>query len=128
MAENGAPLRSERLERVVTDADTAAGYGPSLPAAAATPFILGWAEVACHRMLLDELGPEEISVGVHAAIDHLAPSPVGATLVFTASLLRAEGRRRHFQVEVHDGELLAARIEHVRAVVARAGIEQRLAR
>jgi fluoroacetyl-CoA thioesterase len=79
-------------------------------------------------MLLDELGPEEISVGVHAAIDHLAPSPVGATLVFTASLLRAEGRRRHFRIEVRDGELLVARIEHVRAVVARAGIEQRLAR
>ncbi len=128
MVENGAPLRSERLERVVTEADTAAVYGPSLPPAAATPFILGWAEMACHRMLLDDLGPEEISVGVRAVIDHLAPSPVGATLVFSASLLRAEGRRRHFAIEVRDGDLLVARIEHQRAVVARAGIEERLAR
>jgi predicted thioesterase len=128
MAEDGAALRGERLERAVTDADTAAGYGSGLPAAAATPFILGWAEVACHRMLVDELGDEELSVGVRAVIDHLAPSPVGATLVFTASLLRTEGRRRYFGVEVHDGDLLVARIEHVRAVVARAGIEQRLAR
>jgi predicted thioesterase len=57
-----------------------------------------------------------------------AHPPAGATLAFTASLLRTEGRRRYFGVEVHDGDLLVARIEHVRPVVARAGIEQRLAR
>jgi predicted thioesterase len=79
-------------------------------------------------MLLDGLGDEEISVGVRAVIDHLAPSPVGATLVFTATLVRAEGRRRHFEVEVRDRDLLVARIEHQRAVVARAAVEQRLAR
>jgi fluoroacetyl-CoA thioesterase len=128
MAEDGAALRSERLERAVTDADTAAVYGSGLPAAAGTPFILLWAEVACHRMLLDELGHDELCVGVRAVIDHLGPSPVGATLVFTASLLRTEGRRRYFEVEVHDGDLLVARIEHVRAVVRRAALEQRRAR
>ena len=128
MAEEDAPLRTDRLERRVTDSDTAAGYAPRLPAAAATPFILGWAETLCHRMLLDDLGDGEITVGARAVIDHLAPSPVGATLVFTASLVRAEGRRRHFEVEVHDGGLLVARIEHLRAVVARAAVEQRLAR
>jgi predicted thioesterase len=120
--------RTGRLERVVSDADTAAGFGPGLPAAASTPFLLGLAEVACHRLLLDDLTPEEMSVGARAVIDHLAPSPVGATLVVTASLEAAEGRRRRFRIEVHEGDVLVARVEHVRAVVRRSSIEERLAR
>jgi fluoroacetyl-CoA thioesterase len=120
--------RTERLERIVTDADTAAGFGPGLPAAASTPFILGLAEVACHRLLLADLGDGEMTVGARATIDHLAPSPVGSTLVVTASLERAEGRRRHFQVEVHEGGVMVARVDHVRAVVRRDRIEERLAR
>lgn len=121
-------LRTGRLELTVTDADTAAGHGPGLPPAAATPFILGRAEVACHRMLLEELGDGEISVGARAVIDHLAPSPVGSTLVFTATLVRAEGRRRFFEVDVHEAGALVAHIEHVRAIVPRAAVEQRLRR
>ena len=120
--------RTERLERVVTDADTAAGFGANLPAAASTPFILGLAEVACHRLLLDDLADGEMTVGARAVIDHLAPSPVGATLVVTASLERAEGRRRHFRVEVHEGDVIVARVEHVRAVVRRDLIQGRLIR
>jgi fluoroacetyl-CoA thioesterase len=128
-ARGAAPAqRTERLERVVTDADTAAGFGPGLPAAASTPFILGLAEVACHRLLLDDLGEGEMTVGARAVIDHLAPSPVGATLVVIASLERAEGRRRHFRVEVHEGDVMVARVEHERAVVRRDRILERLVR
>lgn len=128
-APEAAPAqRTERLERVVTDADTAAGFGPGLPAAASTPFILGLAEVACHRLLLDALGQGEMTVGTRAVIDHLLPSPAGATLVVTASLERAEGRRRHFRVEVHEGDVMVARVEHERAVVRRDRILERLAR
>src|SRR5262245_52226401 len=113
MADDTATVR-----RVVTPADTAAVWGEDLPPAASTPFILGLAELACQRLANRGLAPGQITVGARAVIEHLAPSPVGATLVATARLLGREGRKTTFVVEIHDGATLVARVEHVRAEVA----------
>lgn len=124
MSEHLSP--SATLERVTTDADTAAAWGAEFPPAASTPFILGLAEVACHRAMESELAAGEITVGSRAVIEHLAPSPVGATLAATARLVDRDGRRLSFDVEVHDGDVLVARIEHGRAIVDGARIVERL--
>jgi len=115
------------LERTVTAADTAAAYGPHFPPAAATPFVLGLAEVACHNAVSGDLEKGEVTVGTRAVVEHLAPSPVGATLSVRAALRERQGRRLLFDVEVFDGDDLVARVEHGRAVVWGAQIEERLA-
>jgi fluoroacetyl-CoA thioesterase len=57
-----------------------------------------------------------------ARIEHLRPSPVGATLVARARLDRSDGRRLGFTVEVRDAGEVVARVEHDRAIVPRAAI------
>jgi fluoroacetyl-CoA thioesterase len=108
--------------RTVGESDTAAAWDPGLPAAASTPFVLGLAELACHAIVAGELGADELSVGAGARIEHLRPSPVGATLVARARLDRSDDRRLGFMVEVRDAGEVVARVEHDRAIVPRAAI------
>lgn len=115
------------LSKVVSEADTAASYGSPFPAAAATPFVLGLAEVACHKVIQDELEPGQITVGVRAVIEHGAPTPVGGRLTATASEVARAGRRISFRVEVVDDAGPCATVEHERAIVDLAAIEERLA-
>jgi predicted thioesterase len=114
------------LSAVVSEGDTAAAYGTHFPKAAATPFVLGLAEVACHRVVAPALSDGEVTVGTHAVVAHLLPSPVGATLTAHARLVERDGRRLRFAVEVLDGEEVCARVEHDRAVVRSDKIEARL--
>jgi predicted thioesterase len=111
----------------VSEADTAAGFGPHFPRAAATPFVLGLAEVACHNVIAPELAPGEVTVGTAATIEHQLPSPVGATLTARAQLVERDGRRLRFEVEVFDGDEICATVNHSRAVVSAEKIEKRLA-
>jgi fluoroacetyl-CoA thioesterase len=66
-------------------------------------------------------------VGVSAEIEHVAPTPVGATVTATAELVEQDRRRYTFEVTLHDGVEVCARIKHVRAAVGPAVIEERLA-
>lgn len=127
------PKRPERQRRrrddltwTVEHTDTAARFDPDLPEAASTPFVLALAEIASHRLLQPELEPGQISVGMRADVEHLIPSRVGAKLRADARLIRRVRARRYFRIEVWDGEQLAARIGHVRAVVDASKINARL--
>jgi predicted thioesterase len=118
--------RVASVRRSVSHADSAAAWGEEFPPAASTPFVLGLAETACHRAVAGELAPGEITVGTRAVIEHLRPSPVGATLVANAELTSREGGRLQFAVEVLEGERVVARVEHRRAVVDRSRMLERL--
>lgn len=115
------------LSKIVGAHDTAAGFGPSFPQAASTPFVLGLAEVACHNAVAPELGAGEITVGTAATIEHRSPSPIGATLTARARLTERTGRRLQFEVDVFDGDQVCATVAHSRAVVSAEQIAARLA-
>jgi predicted thioesterase len=66
-------------------------------------------------------------VGTAATIEHLSPTPIGATLTAQARLTERAGRRLQFTVEVFDGERLCATVGHSRAVVLGEHIAARLA-
>jgi fluoroacetyl-CoA thioesterase len=123
---NAIHRRAERSQVVGPD-DTAAAFGPDFPAAAATPWVLGLAEVTCHDVIADVIDAGSITVGVSAEIEHIAPTPVGATVTATAELVEQDRRRYTFDVTLHDGVEVCARIRHVRAAVGPAVIEERLA-
>lgn len=110
------------MTRTVGVADTATAFGEVFPPAASTPFVLGLAELACHAIVAGGLDEGQLTVGTRARIEHLRPSPVGATLVARARLERADGPHLGFSVEVEDAGEVVARIEHGRAVVARSAI------
>ncbi|WP_412519761.1 hypothetical protein K8Z49_17360 [Actinomadura madurae] len=112
--------------KTVAPADTAAAWGDEFPPAASTPFVLGMAELACHRILAPELSPDELTVGAGVELSHDRPSPVGITLTARARLVDRQGRRATFEVEVSDGQHVVATIRHRRVVVPRAAIEAAL--
>jgi len=98
--------------------DTVGALDPSMPQVASTPYLVTIAEVACARLVKDQLEPGQITVGTRVVIDHLGASKVGAELVVKAALLNREKNRFRFSVQIEDGARLVAKVEHERAAVS----------
>ena len=98
--------------------DTVGALDPSMPQVASTPYLVTVAEIACARLVKDQLEPGQITVGTRVVIDHLGASKVGAELVVKAALLNREKNRFRFSVEIEDGSRLVAKVEHERAAVS----------
>jgi fluoroacetyl-CoA thioesterase len=102
----------------VEQKDTVGALVPGMPFVAATPYLVGIAEMACSRLIKDLLEPGQITVGTRVVIDHLGASKVGAELVLKAQLLRRERNRFTFSVRIEDGARTVATVEHERAAVS----------
>jgi len=78
-------------------------------------------EVAAARVLQPQLWPGELSVGVTVDVDvdvvHRAPTPLGATVIATATLTGQEGKLFVFEVMASDDAGEVGRGAHKRAVV-----------
>jgi predicted thioesterase len=103
---------------VVEPKDTVGALDPSMPQVASTPYLVTIAEIACARLVKDQLESGQITVGTRVVIDHLGASKVGAELVVKTTLLNREKNRFRFSVEIEDGARLVAKVEHERAAVS----------
>ena len=103
---------------VVEPKDTVGALDPSMPQVASTPYLVTIAEIACARLVKDQLASGQITVGTRVVIDHLGASKVGAELVVKTMLLNREKNRFWFSVEIEDGAGLVAKVEHERAAVS----------
>jgi fluoroacetyl-CoA thioesterase len=117
---SGAPTPElNSVTRVtVEEKNTVGAMVPGMPYVAATPYLVGMAEMACSRLVKDLLEPGQVTVGSRVVIDHLGPSKVGAELVIKAALLQRERNRFKFSVTVEDGARIVAKVEHERAAVS----------
>ena len=114
-----SPPQLSAVTRVVVEAkDTVGAMMPGMPPVAATPYLVGIAEMACGRLVKDLLEEGQITVGSRVVIDHLGPSKVGAELTVKATLLQRERNRFKFAVVIEDGGRIVARVEHERAAVS----------
>lgn len=105
---------------VVGPADTATAVGSGDVAVLATPRLLAWLEAATVAAARDRLPEGTTSVGSRVELEHLAPSPVGATVAVRAELAAADGRRLTFDVEArHADGTVVARGRVVRVIVDR---------
>lgn len=111
---------------IVTYADTAKALDPSLPPAASTPFLLSLAELTCCDAISTNLSQGDISVGVRAEIEHLAPSRVGAEISAHASVTARRDRRLTFEVTLFERDLCVATVNHERAIVSYGRLMERL--
>ena len=104
-----------RIERQVTDLDTAVALGSGDVEVLSTPRVLAWAEAACAEAIAGHLEPGETTVGSRMQIDHVQPSDVGASITVTAELERVEGRRLTFRFEAadHRGKIASGRVVRV---------------
>ena len=113
------------VTHIVTDDDTAVAQGSGDLAVLATPRLLAWCEeAACGAVGLDAAST---SVSTRVELEHLAPSPVGAEVTATATVVHRDGRLIRFQVVAHDvaGKVLATG-EAQRVVVDRERFLSRL--
>jgi fluoroacetyl-CoA thioesterase len=106
----GEPTESERVvgtvTTTVTSADTARALGSGDVDVLGTPRVLVLVEAA--------------TVRAAAALVHLAPSPVGATVRAEAELVDRTGRRLTFEVRLTQDGRVVATGRVIRAVVDRA--------
>ncbi len=127
----------------VAAGDTARALGSGDLPVLGTPRLLAWCESVTCAVLEESSGPDQqssagtrSSVGTRVQLDHVAASPVGATVEVTASLVHVDGRLVRFEVvaqQVSSGdadpaERLVAHGEVTRVVVDRDRFLARLAR
>ena len=102
MSENITELlgRTSTREFVVSEADTAAAVGSGSLPVLGTPVLLAWCEAVTCDVL--DLSGGSTSVGTRVALEHLAASTVGATVLVTATAAYVDGRLVRFTVEARD--------------------------
>lgn len=106
------------VERAVEVGDTAKRYDDRLPAVAASPFVLGLAEMACLAGVRALMGDDYVTVGVRSRFEHLRATPVGVKLSAHARVVRRVARRWYFRVSVLDeGGDVVATVSHLRVAV-----------
>lgn len=100
--------RSTTREFVVSDADTAAAVGSGSLPVLGTPVLLAWCEATTCAAL--DLPDGSTSVGTRVALEHLAASKVGVSVVVTATVAYVDGRLVRFEVEAREpgGKLLGS--------------------
>ncbi len=102
---------------VVTEDLTVGGHVEGMPLVYGTPMMIMAMEVACGSAVAGHLPPGWVTVGSELNVRHLAPTPVGRTVVATARVIEVEGRSVLFAVEAHDGERKIGEGTHRRGAV-----------
>ena len=102
---------------VVAIEDTARSLGSGSVDVLGTPRVIALCEEACCRAVQSDLTEGMTTVGMKVRIDHMQPSPVGASVIAEAVLNRVEGRRLTFTVSASDDRGLVAVGKVVRVVV-----------
>jgi fluoroacetyl-CoA thioesterase len=102
---------------VVGEADTAISLRSGAVPVLATPRLIALCEEASMRAVGAELDEGLTTVGMKVQLDHLAPTPVGKSVVAEATVERVNGRRVTFTVSVNDDRGLVAVGRITRVVV-----------
>jgi predicted thioesterase len=104
-------------EHVVAENDTAAAVGSGDLPVLGTPRLLAWCEAATCAAIAPRLGEVQTSVGTRVSLEHTAPSPVGATVSVTASVVHVDGRLVRFSVAARQDGRMVGSGEVTRVVV-----------
>ena len=101
----------------VTIENTAVSMGSGTLRVFATPAMIALCEGCCAEAVEDLLGEGMTSVGTKVDIEHLAASPIGASILCKSKIVAVDGRRLDFEVEVHDNVGLIGKGRHTRFIV-----------
>lgn len=121
------PGLASRVALTVAKEDTAAALATGDVPVLATPRIVILAEEATVLAVEGRLDQGLTTVGYRVQLDHLAPTPVGATVEAEAILESVEGRRLTFRVSVSDRRGLVAAGKITRVIVDRERFLERAA-
>lgn len=111
------PGISLEQKRVVRRDDCITFLGGDVRPSLATPAMIKWMEFCCRDAIYPHLEDGNDSVGVKVSVSHLAATPMGQQVTYTATVTEVEGRRVRFAVEAFDGTEVVGRGSHDRFVV-----------
>jgi fluoroacetyl-CoA thioesterase len=112
------PLGAKLEKKLLVDNEVAIDFlGPGGARVLATPWMIGWMERTCRDAVLPFLDPGHDTVGTHVDVYHLAATPMGMTVTFTAEVLSVQDRRVQFKVEAWDEKEKVGEGTHERAIV-----------
>ena len=123
--ENVRPGMTGRKEVVVTRELTVGAHVDGMPFVYATPMMVLAMEVASGEAVRGHLPPGWATVGSEVNIRHLAPTPMGRTVVASARVIEVSGRSILFAVEAHDGARMIGEGSHRRGAVNLASFAKR---
>ena len=83
----------------------------------ATPHLVLWLEVTARNAVKPYLAEGYESVGTEINIRHLAPTPVGMSVWFTARVTAVEGSRVRFDLVARDEKEIVAEGTHERFII-----------
>jgi fluoroacetyl-CoA thioesterase len=111
------PGMTGREQVVVAHDLTVGGHVEGMPPVYGTPMMIMAMEVASGKAVRGHLPPGWVTVGSEVNVRHLAPTPIGRTVVASARVLEVDGRSVLFAVEAHDGERKIGEGTHRRGAV-----------
>ena len=110
----------------VADEHAAIHVGSGSSPVLATPWMIAFMERVSHRLLAEHLSPGETSVGIFLNINHLAPTPVGASVRVQTEVVEVVGNLVTFSVQAWDHVEKVGEGEHRRAVIDEARFLRRV--
>ena len=102
---------------VVRKEDLASSYGNPGVDVMSSMTLMTLLEQACIDAIAPEMGPEDMTVGAHMSMDHLAPTPEGFKVIAKAKVAESKGPKMVFKVTAHDGADKIAEAIHIRFLV-----------
>jgi fluoroacetyl-CoA thioesterase len=99
----------------------------TMPQVLATGYLVGIIEWTCMEALRDHLDKDELTLGIHLDISHLAPTVPGSTVTTEITLRAVDGRALTFDVTARDDHAVISTGTHRRGVVQRDRFAARLA-
>ena len=122
------PIGTRGEERVLVTAEYAISFlNQESARVLSTPRMIGFMEWTCRNTVFPLLDPGHDTVGTEVNVRHLAATPIGMTVRFTAEVVGVTDRRVQFRVEAWDDREKVGEGTHERAIIDVARFASRLA-
>ena len=108
---------THEIERETTDNMSAQKVYPHVPNVYATRAMVGHIEEVCADLVLSHLGEGEQTVGTGMTFKHMAATPLGMKVRFTATLTKVDGPKLAFEVEGFDEVDKIGEATHYRFII-----------
>ena len=108
---------THQIDRQTTDEMSAQKVYPHVPNVYATRAMVGHIEEVCADLVLPRLGAGEQTVGISMQFKHMAATPLGMKVRFSAKLIEVDGAKLTFEVEGFDEVDKISEATHQRFVI-----------
>jgi fluoroacetyl-CoA thioesterase len=122
------PIGTKGEQKILVTSEVAIDFlGQEGARVLSTPHMIGYMERTCRDTVLPLLDPGYDTVGTQVNVWHLAASPIGVVVTFTAEVTSVKERRVEFRVEAWDETEKIGEGTHERGIINVAKFATRLA-